>query len=367
MADAKRHGLLEPSPKTVQIDLGIPVFAETPAQNVIRLYLPLHNPVSTEFSLTDNRFWKIIDISIVFKTIKFGSRPYFICPLLKRPCLKLYILGGAISSKEGFHCARSASEGPLTPKIYPSDIETRARYLGLRERTRLSPERRVAIAERARILAQKDLELSQRFREEQSSEVVQRQRFYWESRELSTTKALDDGRGMAESEPYNALANRDMSWFDNPTPHVHIAPSGMSGLVTEFGELDIRVLLSRHIFASDRLTGLLMGWPFSRLWKTAIIMFVCPRDDALPQLIMEVRVDGAEPVYQEVSLMCGHRSGGPRHFVCPATRLPTDVLYFREGFFASRQAHSLSYPAGGKKKLIQRMIPENEKLSPPSR
>src|SRR5205823_4821905 len=43
----------------------------------------------------------ILEVGYVFRRIKLGERPYFICPLTGKDCLNLFIYGNLCGSEEG--------------------------------------------------------------------------------------------------------------------------------------------------------------------------------------------------------------------------------------------------------------------------
>ena len=88
---------------------------------------------------------------------------------------------------------------------------------------------------------------------------------------------------------------------------------------------------------------------------TSFRCYVRPRDGEVPQLIIEIEGPDKSIRHQDIALLTRRDSARPRHFLFPVERCRTDVLYFRNGIFASRTAHFLRYPKGGKIGVIREM------------
>ena len=166
----------------------------------------------------------------------------------------------------------------------------------------------------------------------------------WELRDLSTTKALDCGRGVAQHVIFDEYQSTDLDWIDSlPTPEPSRPPYPYS---TEYyPELDIKVMLERYDLESDRVTARSLGWPSEATDDCTIYMFVDGRFEGLPRLVfIKVDPETNEKTWQKISLLSGPTSDKARYFLCPLTHARCETIYFRNGVFASRQAHRLKVP-----------------------
>ena len=151
------------------------------------------------------------------------------------------------------------------------------------------------------------------------------------------------------------MSSREDDWFADPVPAVHPVQSESAALLSDYGELDIRVLIDRGALSCNRVVGRSLGWPSEIAEGHFVSMYVRLRDGEVPQLIMEIEGPDKSIRYQDIALLTRRDSARPRHFLCPVERCRTDVLYFRNGIFASRTAHFLRYPKGGKIGVIREM------------
>lgn len=362
--DAQRLRLHEPFGGSREIDVGYKILVEKPARNVIRFFIPCHIDISYDFPIDDTRFWRTWDVKISFAKLNFGDRLYFECPVSDTRCLKLVIYKGIICSKREFNSIRRAVDY-APPKA--GEVEARARFLRQGGMKRCPSGYKTEMISRVAPLVGRDEAIDLRFKKLEHALEKKEKKRLWECLESSTTKGLDCGRGLVDTIYFDRMLSRSPDWLDAPSPSVRPVRATSPDYLTNYGEFDIRILISRGAFEAERMIGRSLVWPTSMMEGHAVRMFVRRREGVLPQVIMEIKAPDGSVLYQNIELRAQRDSLRPRQFLCPVEEERTDVLYFRSGFFASRRAHFLRYPPEGKAGVIQTLADSMPKLSPARR
>lgn len=352
VADARRMGLLKQFAGRREITMGFSVFVERPDPRTIRFHAPIDVDHSHGFPISDPRFWRVTDVQFSSVSLKFGQRLYFHCPVTGMRCFKLFFYKGNICSKPAFPAVIASLEyAPFSA----NDIEARSRLLKMGATKRWSKRASAKIFEQAARLEGREDAVDEALAKEKYRHRKYEEFRLWECREASTSKALDCGRGLVDTLSFDRMSSRQDDWFADPVPAVHPVQSESAALLSDYGELDVRVLIDRGALSSDQLVGRSLGWPSEITEGHFISMYMRPRLGEVPQLIMEIEDPDGSLRYQDIALLARRDSARPRYFLCPVDRIRTDVLYFRNGIFASRSAHFLRYPPGGKIGLIREM------------
>lgn len=352
IADARKLGLLQPFVGLRPLNIPYRIWVDWQQPSTLRFHVPIHPTVSDGFPLTDQRFWDDVEVELTSSQFHFGDRPYFICPITEKKCLKLFFYNGILCSKPVFKAmAVAQAYAPLSNDL----VEARSQLLSLSRTRRWSNRsRRKHLADLMK-LEGLDPAADKRIAQEQSRDERREDHRLWECRRLSTSKALDEGLGYGESSMFHTMLLRPDEWLESPSPSVEACRASEAGFIDSYGELDIRVLIDRGVFGPHAPTARLLGWSARDGLGDHVIMHIIPQDDALPFLIFQfVAFDGAS-VFQRIELIATRDSVRPRYFICPVERAKTDILYLRDGFFASRSAHFLRYPPGGKAALIKKI------------
>jgi hypothetical protein len=181
-------------------------------------------------------------------------------------------------------------------------------------------------------------------REERRKER-ERKKFLWESRELSTTKALDCGRGAYQHKAFEEYLTLGLDWAHSipPVDQPSVVPTPDS--LERYAVLDMRILLDRGEFKSDRVSGIRLGWPQEAIGGSSIYLFFDPRAFGMPLMVARIEAEDSAVRWQSIRLLPSPRSNKPRYMLCPLSHISSDVLYFRNGIFASRRAHGLFNPS----------------------
>ena len=171
---------------------------------------------------------------------------------------------------------------------------------------------RLSAADRARFVA-RILKHPKRYQSEPSLQKLvesfqrekarEKRKFHRESRELSTTKALDCGRGAGQDRIFKEYENADPDWIDSLTlPQTSSDP--YSNGIQSYPELDVKVLLDRFGLEAGSLRAKSLGWPSTATDDCTIYMFVDGRFEGLPRLVfVRQDPDTDETVWQK-SLCC---------------------------------------------------------------
>lgn len=79
----KRFGLLNSKPQELIVDIGARIHVRRRDKQQLIVHVP-RTPygASYTFPIQDGRFWTSHLIQYVFRELKFGGRPYFLCPLM---------------------------------------------------------------------------------------------------------------------------------------------------------------------------------------------------------------------------------------------------------------------------------------------
>jgi hypothetical protein len=336
ISQVRRSGLLAREDLSVELDVGIPLTLRSRPNGIIITFPVLPVEICEQFSKYDSRFWKSTEIDIVYRELQFGDRPYFVCPITGRDCLKLMIAGDQVYSKMTSSLMRIARSQALY-------LEARQNLLGKGRSRRLSALKRNQLVEAVRKHPGRfsaDADLQRYLQWHEARENRARRRAKWESRPLSTTKALDEGRGLFQ---YPILDHVSTLSADQIAARC-VAPQSQNLLrdsITRYPELDIKVLLARGTVSRARLSGRRLGWSTELTAGFSVNLFWGSNAIKNKILLILEPDGGTNHTWQLIDLLPGPTSNKPRYFICPITRARCETLYLREGRFASSQAQNL--------------------------
>ncbi|HZC38180.1 MAG TPA: hypothetical protein VE221_05855 [Sphingomicrobium sp.] len=112
-----------------------------------------------------------------------------------------------------------------------------------------------------------------------------------------------------------------------------------------YPQLNIRVLLDRGELQGDRVGAKRLGWTPKMSGVRSIYLIFDRRPEGMPLLIARIETLAGEITWQNIRLLPGLRSGKPRYMLCPIGHLRSEIFYFRNGIFASRDAQGLYNPS----------------------
>lgn len=350
--DAKKRGLFSEPARLESVDVGFSIHVATNGRDTMIFHLPKSN-VSKDFAVDDPRFWTATSVRFAVSKLGFGDRHYFFCPKDSKRCSQLLIINGVLISK------RAAKKHWRELGICRNQVDAivaASLVLDQSGVTWLSAERRALLTRQAEAFRHTDPRIAEKVAkmgaQKKRDELIR----FWESRPYSTTNAFECGASLFDTAAFNRMVERPADWFAGVPSLPECERPSVPAFITEFPELDIAILIERKIL----LTALAIGRNLYSKTGLAdgryLSMFILPDDPFFPQLIFEIEPQGGEPYWQKIEF--GRQLGAtrPQHFVCPVTRLKARKLYFRSGYFASRQAQFLKFPEDGKEAYIERQI-----------
>lgn len=297
--------------------------------------------VCNENNVNDSSLWTVHGIRYVLRELNFGPRPYFICPITGDDCLKLVFYRGLVSSISAFNLI--SGDGALSLRAVKYEAR-RAKLLKYDGTLRSSKEERETLLtflrKHPRRLNEDENIIAFLEREERRKER-ERKKFLWESRELSTTKALDCGRGANQHAAFEEYLRLGIEWAHNIPLVDPPAALPIPDSLEHYGVLDIRILLDRGYFDHDRVAGNRLGWSADATGVRSIYLFSDSRHSGMPLLIARIEAEDSTVTWQSIRLLPSARSARPRYMLCPFSHIRSDILYFRNGVFASREAQGL--------------------------
>jgi hypothetical protein len=340
----KRRGLLEQPGKAINIPVvGYCITASFDADRCV-----------VEFSRSTNGFISTITIQIVYRELKFGYRPYFVCLETGEPCLTLIFVNGEAYSPDAYRRLR----------VRPSKRKKRMHVKASRRAEvlvtaalagKVDPGHSRELAELATLIplpksAQKALA---RCSSRQQSEKTKR---LWDERELGTVKAMDCGIAAGQFDLFMGYVTEPPGYYATVVPEgVRTEPLTVEQ-VDRFPALDIRVLASRLELSEGEALARTLGWPSWATDDTRLLMIRDLRDAKLPMIMIgRMGKKQGECSWQRIVLLRNDRNRW--FFRCPATGKRCEILYYRNGVFASRAAqrlYNLSQRSEGRARIRQR-------------
>ncbi len=260
-------------------------------------------------------------------------------------CLKLVVLNEHIYSI-GFFRSSASNRGVSLKRL--QNLAAERKLLKQDGTQRLSPLQRdklLATIESHPERYKTNLALCKLIEGSRRKKERQEKKRLYENRSLSTTTGLDRGRGINQYAIFEEFERAEPDWIDQlPVPE--IPPDVLPDYTENFPELDIKILIERCRLHSPELTGRTLGWDLESTGDRTIYMFTYAPPDELPQLVFAFETFGTvERVWQRITLMPGPNSGKARYFLCPISHIRCEALYYRNGLFASREAHRLKIKA----------------------
>ncbi len=341
----RKAGLFRKGPQTRTLNIGAPILVETETGDTFFITVPKYLLQESESVLfKDSRLFVSHTIETSKKKIHFGDRPYFICPQTGDLCLKLVFFNSLASSIPAFHLIKSDARVSKRALIHESRRQRFLKQDGSLRIRRDEQERLLGQLVRNSRQLQHDSDILEFLDRRERKQQRERAKFLRESKPNSTTKGLDVGKGAAQDNAYFEFLRMDDNWFETIEPPKRPAERPTRARREDYPALDMRVLLDRDVFKHEGLTAIRMGWPEESMdWKR-VYMFIDCRGPGLPQLIF--RFDDLfdqQMTWQVVEMLASATSDKPRYLLCPITRARSEILYLRNGFFASPAAHQLKW------------------------
>ena len=183
----------------------------------------LEPDICYQFDHDDNRFLSAHQVRIVYRELTYGARPYFVCPHTGLDATKLFIHNGLISTRAP---QKAGNCGPAISRSAFAEIETFRKMIKLDGKERVSKEQarklQLAMAKHPEQF-RNDANVRRYLERLAANEKRQTTNKSWEQRELSTTKALDVGRGIGQYdifEEVRALTRDDLEALAEPLPEL---------------------------------------------------------------------------------------------------------------------------------------------------
>lgn len=358
--DAKRRGLFSELIKLESVDVGFTIHVAAAGPDTLVFYLPKSN-VSKDFAVDDSRFWTATPVRFAVAKLGFGDRHYFFCPRDSKRCSELMMINGVLISKRA---ARKCWRELGIRRSQVDDLAAASIVLNPSSSNRLSAEKRSILTRQAEAFRHTEPRIAEKVAQVEVREKRAELNRYWESRGYSTTKAFECGASLIDTTAFNRMTERPDDWLSAVPSLPNCERPSVPAFITEFHELDISVLIDRKVFLTDVILGQTLYSKVGLADGYFLSMFVLPDEPFFPQIICEIEGQASDPYWQKIEFGCQQGASRPQHFFCPVTGLKTDKLYFRNGYFASRQAHLLSFPRGGKKAYIERQLALSHHHSP---
>lgn len=288
-------------------------------------------------------------VEIEWVQLRFGRRPYFVCPGTGERCLDLYLSRNILASREAHGLALASKRGSPGTR-WRMRVERVSDHLLGRDgkpQARGSKRSRLVDEMRALSVGYLDKEVQNVVAAEEVRRRRARRRPYRSHRHagpMSTAAAfaysesgVSFGSALAWMEPTLARAAAE-----GPTRPASEQEQRPVRILEEFAALDMRAL-NRIWPDQEKLWVAGLRWPAPAMCGAERIVFaVDVRNDASPILLVRSVFSQAPPVEQVIELRPAHPGAPPRWFlVCPVTGQKCDILFLRDGYFASAKAQRL--------------------------
>ena len=273
-------------------------------------------------------------IELEYSSARFGGRIRFICPRTGRICTKLHLYGDSFMSRRA-HPGISVREGSPRQRRYEHVARLRDRLLGRDGKGPARGANRLRLIVR---LLQSEIafEVWPDLRRValDSVETAMRRRGQPALGDRvgpnATAAAWEAGRTLTPGD--------DIHWLSNAVEQ----PSGLSeprdkGALEDHFGLDLNTLLTVSHARTDQL------WAHTLVWQTdreTVELAVMVNWSQLEIQITDTSSAILDPVPQRIRLI---RSHSRYRFCCPISGKACDVLFLRDGRFASRTAQKLEY------------------------
>lgn len=160
---------------------------------------------------------------------------------------------------------------------------------------------------------------------------------------LSTTKAIDLGRGAGQYRLYDFYQEKDREVWQNLETAPKYERPAFSCLTNRYPKLDMNVFGPRLMKQEGSFVARTLCWG-ERVERHKEVLFFIDWRGELPIVIAAHDFDDEEKIsWQRLPL---HRQDSGRfRWVCPVSGKNCDTLYLRHGLFASREAQWLYSPS----------------------
>jgi hypothetical protein len=289
---------------------------------------------------------ELVDHSINY--LRFGERPVFICPLTGANCYDLYLYRGRWASAKGHGLLRATRHGSRHDRRRAKLESINARLQGLEGLPKARGINRARLVGRA-LTVPYATHLVADLADAAASEDRKRQkaaaRRYRSTRKrggCSTEAALAGG----DAHPYQGVCSNDpggmlaiiRGYRSGPLDRAALAARPLRKL-EDSAALDARVL--SRIWTATQSTLATLKWPGDMGGATLFVLAADFRDRSAPSVgLCRLSPDG--PGFQILAV----EPAGPYKpdnwvFLCPVLGTRHDVLFLRDGLFASAKAQRL--------------------------
>lgn len=157
---------------------------------------------------------------------------------------------------------------------------------------------------------------------------------------FSTEKAIALGRGAGQFDLYESVSNEPPDFFEAVAMAPKFVRPECASLTDAHPILDINIF--RCLMAKDLLIGKTLCWGERAEPHDEVLFFVNWRGD-MP-IIIAVH-DPFASIKRWQRLPLSRQGSGRFRFICPVTTKGCQILYLRNGLFASREAQWLYHPS----------------------
>ena len=277
------------------------------------------------------------DIKVVYRSRKFGKRPYFVCPQSDMDCIEVIFLDELIASS-AFHLDHSASWSSSRLKAALQDDRRRARLVGTDGRKPARGRNRSRLQEALDMRLWKSLgKDAAAARAELAARSERTTNQPCAASPFSTRYALEQGYVGGEDDYFL------QEYLSQPSSWVEAIPSTLEAewpaepmAIDQVPELNLVELMSW--VKPGRVSVLHPGWWIYNTGHQRLIFILDWRREEQPILIIRGVFDPERPRWQRIEIA---RIRQRWYFRCPCNGRLYVSLYLRSDDFASRDAHRL--------------------------
>jgi hypothetical protein len=285
------------------------------------------------------------EILIGNKLLQLGYRYYFQCPITRELTDRLHLIDGRWGSRGAFRGRISASPSRAQRRLERVD-QWLNELFGREGFRKVSGKRRTEIIGKLWLepmITFRHPELSSLFAvEAERSCRPENQQLRCRTGAMSTFGAVSKGADL----DLPSVKERLATWLsrrevDNLDPE-HAPLTSPLDFLDDYPALDLRSL-SRLGFLKSPLAGFTLKWvDLSGKQKASAVVLVDQSTAARPFLLVQP-IDGASAVVEHVIELIPKAAGSRAHLRCPRSGQHKDVLFLREGIFASARANRLHH------------------------
>lgn len=279
--------------------------------------------------------------------IGFGRRPYFVCPFTGARCLVLYF-HIAFASAESLGLSRASRTAGRVVRWRAVANRAEARLTGSDGRPPARGRARSAAVRKLQKLGVTSSVAAAAISEVASAEVARlrrQHRHHGGNGTYSTAAALQAGSKAQPSLTSRAIVAYLSSRLGEPATDAGSPVHDRVGLISDYPALDIRELEKTWLLDEDGHWGAVLAWPGGA--EAPLTVYLMASFDILDRPALYLEADMAGQVLQQTIELERSRPGTPRRWFmrCPVTAVRKELLYFREGRFASAKAQRLVHPS----------------------